>query len=389
MTEKEPKINGPRRIFCVITQGELGGAQQFVAQLAKNLDPERFKLHVVWGESSGNTLARLLPPQVTYSTVRHLVRGWSVWHDTKAIFELRRQIRAERPDVVLCISSKAGFVGSRAAHLLRREIPNIKIVYRIGGWAFNDPLPAWKRQFYVLLEKISARWKDTIVLNNTHDFEQAHLLHIRPRKNLLRIYNGIDPYMPFLPQEQAQAFLRSRLPHDASSTAPIVGTIANLYATKDIPMLLRAAAQTGDALFVVIGDGPQRAQIERNIDSHGLRNRFFLLGRIANAWQYVTGFDIFALASAKEGFPWALLEAMAAKVPAIATKVGAVQEMLDDGVSGIVCEPGNAEQFAKGISQLLNSEELRQSFAINAHQQVLTKFSIRDMLAQYEKLFTE
>jgi glycosyltransferase involved in cell wall biosynthesis len=376
------------RIFCVITQGEMGGAQQFVVQLARNLDPERFALHVVWGESSGNTLGRLLPSSASFMTARHLMRGWSVWHDTKAIFELRRQMRAYQPDVVLCISSKAGFVGSRAARGLRREFPDLKVVYRIGGWTFNDPLPTWERQFYIMLEKISARWKDDIVLNSTHDLDQAQRLHIRPRNKLVRIFNGIDPYTPFLPQEQARAFLRSRLPNSISS-APIVGTIANLYATKDIPMLVRAAASIRDALFVVIGDGPQRAQIEHAIDQYGVRNRFFLLGRITNAWQYVTGFDVFALPSAKEGFPWALLEAMAAKVPAVATNVGAVPEMLEDGVSGIVCEPGNATQFAQSIAQLLNNEELRQSYAINAHQQVLTKFSLRDMIAQYEKLFTE
>lgn len=388
MPEKEPKINGPRRIFCVITQGEMGGAQQFVAQLAKNLDPERFTIHVVWGESSGSTMARLLPPSVTYMTARHLVRGWSVWHDTKAIFELRRQMRAYRPDVVLCISSKAGFVGSRAAHVLRKELPGLNVIYRIGGWTFNDPLPTWERQFYIALEKISARWKDAIVVNNTHDLDQAKKLHISPRKKLVRVYNGIDPYTPFLPREQAQAFFRSRLPQNVPEM-PIVGTIANFYATKDISILVRAASQMRDANFVVIGDGPQRAQIEKSIDQHGLRNRFFLLGRVTNAWQYVTGFDVFALPSAKEGFPWALLEAMAAKVPAVATAVGAVPEMLEDGVSGIICKPGDVEGFAQGITRLLGDEKLRQDMAINAHQQVLTKFSLRDMIAQYEKLFTE
>lgn len=391
MPEKEPKIN-QRRIFCVITQGELGGAQQFVAQLARNLDPERFALHVVWGATSNNALARMLPPHVTFSTARHLVRQQSPWHDIASIFELRHAMQEYKPDVVLLISSKAGFNGALAARPLRKQFPGLKVIYRIGGWQFNDPRPAWERAFYRTLEKISGRWKDIIVVNNTHDLEQAKALHIRPRKGIVRIYNGIDPYTPFLARREARESLNHRLPahlHIAESDR-LVGTIANLYPTKDIATLVRAAMHTSDTVkFVVIGDGPERANIERLVRAHGLQNRFLLLGSLKDAWKYVPAFDVFALSSLKEGFPWALLEAMAARVPAVATRVGAVPEMLEDGVSGIVVPPGNAEQLAQGIGRLLGSEKLRASIVINAHQQVLTKFSLRDMLAQYEKLFME
>jgi len=383
--------NAKTRIFCVITQGEMGGAQQFVAQLARHLDPERFTMHVVWGASSAGTLGSALPPRVSYATAHHLGRKWSVWHDTLSIFELRHQIREYRPDVVLCISSKAGFVGSLAARLLRSTLPGLKIVYRIGRWTFNDPLPAWERKFYIILEKISARWKDYIVLNNAHDLNQARALGIRPGRGLLRIYNGLDPYMAFAPRDEARSFLDERASGElrAPSYDWLVGTVANLYPTKDIPTLVRAAARVGgNVRFVVIGDGIQRPLIERLIKQYGLTGRFLLLGRIKDAGRYISAFDVFVLPSAKEGFPWALLEAMAERVPAVATRIGAVPEMLEDGVSGFVCEPGNEEQLAHSIVQLLGNDKLRQDMAIAAHQQVISKFSLREMIHQYERLFT-
>ncbi|MCC6405334.1 MAG: glycosyltransferase [Candidatus Yanofskybacteria bacterium] len=386
MTEKQQK----KRVFIVITQGETGGAQQFVSQLANHIDADRFTLHVVWGASGHGDLANILPPSVTHAVAHHLVRRISLWHDLQAVRELRRLMAAFRPDVVLCISSKAGFVGALAARPLRAAFPGLAVVYRIGGWTFNDPWPAWKKAAYRWLEKLSARWKDYIVLNNTHDLEQARRLGIVPRQALLCIYNGLDPYLPVESPEHARAFIDARIPYPlrANPYDWLVGTVANLYPAKDIATLVRAAARVGgNVRFVVIGDGHQRAQLERMVRQFGLEDRFFFVGRVHDARRYLPGLDLFVLPSLKEGFPWALLEAMAARVPVVATAVGAVPEMIEDGVSGFVCAPESAEQIARMIVRLLGDDKLRQDFAIAAHQKVITTFSLREMIRQYEKLF--
>lgn len=296
-----------------------------------------------------------------------------------------------QPNVVLCISSKAGFVGSWAANGLRSALPDLKVTYRIGGWTFNDPWPAWKKQQYRILEKFSARWKDYIVLNNTADLDQARALGINPRGKLLRIFNGMNPYTPFMEPAEARAYLNARIP-ERYRHVPYdftVGTVANLYPAKDIATLVRAAARVGgNVRFLVIGEGQQREDLERMITEYKLENRFFLVGRVADAAQYMQAFDIFVLPSMKEGFPWALLEAMAAKVPAVATRVGAVPEMLEDHKSGFIVEPNQPEQLAAAIVELLGNERLRHEVAISAHQQVISKFSLREMISQYERLFS-
>lgn len=379
-----------RRIFCVITQGELGGAQRFVAALANQLDPARFQLHVVWGADSGMALARQLPAHVTTGIARHLVRPVRPTADLAAVRELRGMMRSWAPDVVLLCSSKAGFVGARAAHGLRKQFPELRVVYRIGGWAFNDPVAAWKRHLYLWMEKLSARWKDVIVVNNTHDLDQAHMLGIRPRGKVLRIHNGLDPYLPLVDRPAARAYLNGRVPEEYRHVPYdfLVGTVANFYPAKDLATLIRAAARVSDNVrFVIIGDGPGRADLERLIAQYDLGRRVFLLGRLTDAAKYLGALDVFVLPSAKEGFPWAVLEAMAAKVPVVATRVGAIPEMLEDH-AGLIVEPRAPDRLAAALVELLGSARARQELAIRAHQMVITRFSLREMVAQYEKLFS-
>lgn len=299
-------------------------------------------------------------------------------------------MRSFNPDIVLCVSSKAGFIGARAAYGLRQSHPDLKVIYRIGGWSFNDPVSAWKRRLYLTMERLSARWKDIIVVNNSHDLDQAHAVGIRPRERVIRIYNGIDPFLELSERATARSFISSRIPEQyrPGAATRLVGTIANFYPAKDIPTLIAAAARMqGDVRFVVIGDGPQRVELERLIADYELAKTFFLVGRVTDAARLLTAFDVFVLPSAKEGFPWALLEAMAAKVPVVATRVGAVPEMLEHRVSGLIVKPRDPEMLARAITELLGNERLGQELAIRAHQQVITRFTLREMISQYEKLF--
>lgn len=389
MSEKEQKIN-KTRIFCVITQGELGGAQQFLTQLATHLNPEQFELHIVWGAGS-HALAHQLPPQVTTAVAKHLVRPIAPRHDFSVIRELRTMMTRYQPDIVLCLSSKAGFVGALAANDLRGRFPHLRVIYRIGGWTFNDPWPQWKKRLYRWLEKFSARWKDTIVVNSMHDLQQARALGIRPRKEVICIPNGIEPYLDILPRDQALTAINSHI-SERYRDLPfehLVGTIANFYPAKDLDTLIRAAAQTVKSVrFVIIGEGALRKHLEHLIGELGLQDRFFLIGSVSHAYRYLSALDAFVLPSAKEGFPWAILEAMAAKIPIIATRVGAVSEILDDHRSGIIVPPGHPERIATAITELLNDDRLRQDLAIQAHQTLITKFSLRSMIDQYARLFS-
>ncbi len=172
----------------------------------------------------------------------------------------------------------------------------------------------------------------------------------------------------------------------------MVGTVANFYKTKGLEYLIEAIKILGaehkiqDVAFVIIGDGTEREKLETQIKGSGIKNKIFLTGRLPNARKYLAAFDIFVLPSIKEGFPWALLEAMTAKLPVIVTNVGAAPEIIEDGKNRFVVEPRKPELFAQKIKELIGDEHLRHELGIQAHQTVVLKFDLNKMVEKVEVL---
>ena len=407
-----PNSNPKKRVLFVITQSELGGAQKFLSQLAAHLKPEHFDLAISSGVDGNEEIKAALPQSVQYITARHLRRNPNVITDIASVFELKKIIKNFRPDTLFLNSSKAGFVGSLATRLLQTTNYKLRTIYRIGGWAFNDPRPWWQRIAIRWMEKISAGWKDIIIVNNKHDYDQAVRYGINPREKLVLIHNGIDPYkLDFWEKGEAKIRLYEKLPvaqkhANFLQENLIIGAIANFYPTKGLEYLigafslLNAKRSPLNATLVIIGDGPERQNLESRIKNLELENKIFLAGRIPDAFKYLRAFDIFVLPSVKEGFPWALLEAMSAKLPVIATTVGANPEIIENdspsttlpggkvvlGKNGLLVLPADSAVLAEAINRLAADEHLRRELSIQAHQTILHKFDIHKMVDQVKAL---
>lgn len=400
---------GPKkRVLFVITQSELGGAQRFLCEFVSCLDSKKYELLVASGASgNGELLDEIRGLDILSRSLKFLKRDIDIINDWKAVFEIRKLLLDYKPDVLFLNSSKAGFIGSLATIFPSKISPKIKVIYRIGGWTFNDPWPRWKKWLWIMLEKKSASWKDIIIVNNAHDFQQAKQLRIIPRQKVVLVHNGLDPYkMNFLPTEEARLKLFEKVVEHSGKIFPasgergstnkvgrqtkiIIGTIANFYPSKGLESLIASAEyfkNNDDIAFFVIGDGLERPKLERLIREKGLEKKMFLLGYISNARTYLPAFDIFILPSLKEGFPWSLIEAMAARLPVIATGVGAVQEIIEDGKNGFIVEPGKPEQIVRRIREILTSNHLQKELAIQAHQAVLFKFDMEKMIKRIESL---
>jgi len=240
--------------------------------------------------------------------------------------------------------------------------------------------------------------KDKIIVNSEFDLQSALKYKIAAKEKIVKIYNGINSEeLKFLPREEARDWISEKLKKKNEKlqfkikNCQIVGTIANFYKPKGLEYLIKtmnilcSKFQVSSFKLIMIGDGKQRKKLENLIKKYKLEDTVFLLGQIPEASKYLKAFDVFVLPSLKEGFPWVILEAMAAEVPLVATKVGAIPEIINDNENGFLVEPGNGENLAKKIRELIESPELQKQFALSAKEK-LKEFSKEKMFQETKKV---
>lgn len=292
------------KILFVVTQSEWGGAQKYIYDIAIRLPKSGFSIGVAAGEGPSKDLFNgLKKNNINTKCLSYLVRQINPIYDFLAFFELYKLFKKTQPDIIHLNSSKAGVLGSIAGRLAKIN----KIIYTVHGWVFNEPLPSWKKYFYRFAEKITAPLKTNIICISEYDKNVALKHNIAPAKKLITIHNGINlNTLNFYDKETARKLLSQATSYKLQADKLIIGIIANLYKTKGLDYLLKAAAELKDKTFIIIGEGPERKNLETHIKQHNLQKRVFLTGTVPNAHKYLKGFDIFILPSVKEGCPYTI-----------------------------------------------------------------------------------
>jgi len=170
-----------------------------------------------------------------------------------------------------------------------------------------------------------------------------------------------------------------------------VGTAARLAPQKGVDHFLRAAAlvrrRCPQAEFFVIGDGPNKYWLDTIIRQLDIGNCIHFLGFRKDALQIVGGWDVFVLASTRETFGLALVEAMSQGVPAVASNAGGIPEIIDGETTGLLAEAGDAEDFAEKICRLLEDRELADRMARAGNEFVRKSFTNERMVAETQELY--
>ena len=170
---------------------------------------------------------------------------------------------------------------------------------------------------------------------------------------------------------------------------PLVLTPARLDEQKGHPVLLHAAAELLGVDFVLAGEGPERASLEALAAELGIAERVHFLGYRDDIPQLLAACDIFALPSLYEGSSLAVLEAMAARRPVVSSAIGGTDELIDDGVDGLLVAPGDAAGLASALRRLINDAELLQAFAQRARERVERDFTPTAMTQRVEAIYEE
>lgn len=373
-------------ILYVITQGEMGGAQLYVQTLAKAAKSQNWAVNVAIGDKSENWLSQETTAlEGKIWPLKHLKRPISLTNDILAVFELAKLYQKVQPDIIHLNSSKAGVVGSLAGVIYKMSRPGAKIIYTVHGWVFNEPMNPLKKALYLILEKITAWFKDKIICVSEFDRQAGLKMKIAPANKLITINNGVDFPDDYFSEPKAASEKLGLQPDGRL----IVGTIANFYATKGLQYLIEAVKILADdyklpVLTVIIGDGELRPELEQQITELKLRDKIILTGSVKDAIKYLKALDIAIISSVKEGFPYFLLGAMSAGLPIVSTNVGGIPEALTDGENGFLVEPKNPTALAEKIKVLAADENLRQQFSDNNRQKAVTQFSLKEMI---EKTF--
>jgi glycosyltransferase involved in cell wall biosynthesis len=173
------------------------------------------------------------------------------------------------------------------------------------------------------------------------------------------------------------------------TSGAVVGSVGRLDSFKRFDALVRLLPALPSVTALLVGDGAERAALEELAADLGVRDRLVITGWNDDARDYLTALDVFVLPSDFEGFPLAIVEAMLAEVPVVATDVGSVGDAVVDGVTGLLVPPGDSKALLRAIESLLADEDLRRRLAARGRQLAVERFSADVMARSYEKLWHE
>ncbi|MDO8500030.1 MAG: glycosyltransferase family 4 protein [bacterium] len=374
-----------KKILYVITKSNWGGAQRYVFDLATNLPKERFDVAVAAG-GNDELIQKLNKSGIRTISLPHLQKNINTPKELLSFYSLFKIFIKERPDIVHLNSSKIGGLGAIAARFA--GVP--KIIFTAHGWAFHENRPWWQQMVIIFLSWIAALFQDKIIHLSKKDIASTLKCHIANPQKILYIPLGIIPPV-FLEKKQAREILFQKIRRVIDPSAILIGTIAELTKNKGLAYLVDAINKLQTTSYklqaIIIGEGEEKENLQKQINSLGLQNLVHLAGFIPNAAEYLRALDIFVLPSVKEGLPYTILEAMNAELPIIATSVGGISDIIETQKNGIIVRPQNIAELALSITELIKNPDLRLNLGENAHKEVLEKSTLEKMLAKTQEIY--
>jgi len=253
-----------------------------------------------------------------------------------------------------------------------------QIILTAHGWEFNAPRPWWSRaiiKFFSWLTICLSHQTICVSEKTRADLKRFPFI----QNKLVVIHNGIAPF-ELLDRHAARQALGI---HDPN--ALVVGTLSELHPVKGLDILLDAwekFVKKNEAELVLVGDGDIREALEDYAEHLGIKEKVIFKGYLDNAKQYLLGFDIFCLPSRSEALPYTLLEAGLAARPVIATAVGGIPEIIENGLNGALVPPEDSETIFSTLMLLSHDKELRKRLGQALENSVKENFSLKIMAKQ-------
>jgi glycosyltransferase involved in cell wall biosynthesis len=362
------------KVLLVVCSNRMYGTERYVLELAKNLSKDKFTVWVAVPEKG--PLSEILEEsginEIVYEN-RKLNR-----FSLKGAFNLFKQIRKFKFDI---IHTNAGIIPNIIGKILGIKV-NIEIKHGIlipdeilENMSLRKKWHEWIKQFFI---------DYFIAISENDKKKMVKFFNIKESK-IKVIYNGVE-YNKLLPYQKKKK--NNEL--SPVENCVILGTIGRFTYQKGQEILIEAFSNIynnfNNVKLIIVGSGENEDSIKRLIIDKNLQDHIVVEGYKENIYEFLKMLDIFILTSRFEGVPYVILEAMCIGVPIISTKVGGIDNILENEVDAILTEKNNALDTERAIVKLIEDKYLRTNIAVNAIQKV-QRYSIDAMVKNTEKLY--
>jgi glycosyltransferase involved in cell wall biosynthesis len=368
----------------LITSFETGGTERQAVELLKQLDRGRFDARLAALRLEGALYVEVagLFPRIPQFPLTSFYNANAM----KQLIRLRDWMIGEQARILHAHDFYSGLIGAAAARLAGVRVIVCQRHIRLSDRRAHE----WGTRF-------THRLAHRVLVNS--EAIRDHILsgaRVAPEK-IVVIRNGLSAQAELAASfdDEDRANRRKELLRelDLGDEATLVGIVARLQPVKGhryfIEAASRVAAVEPNAHFLLVGDGALRREIEEQAARLGVRDRVHLLGERDDAALIPAGFDVAVLASLSEGLPNAVMEAMAAGAPVVATAVGGTTELVIDGETGFLAAPADSEALAQRIFDALRNPERSARIAAQGRERVLSRFGLRRMVESVERLYDE
>jgi len=398
MLETTAPSSGPAiPVVRVITRLNIGGPSIQAASLSSALVQRGFTTTLVHGRlgPGEGDMSYLVAADVSSVFVPTLGRAIQPLADLRTLATLVGELRRRRPRIVHTHMAKAGLLGRLAAviyNFTRGEAPRARVVHTYHGHVLEGYFSPLKTSIFISLERLMARSTDAIIaiapairaeLLNDYRIGRAEQYRIIPLGFDLAPFAAVD----------AAARTRARRELGIADGTPVVTTVGRLTAIKQHGKLLDIAKlvkeRLANTLFLIVGDGELRGELEAQAARLGLADSVRFLGWRRDLATVYAATEVFALTSRNEGTPVALIEAMASGVPGVSTNVGGVPTVIANTAMGTLVPLDDDRRFADAVAGLLERPTDATAMGARGRAHVLAHFDSRRLTDDIERLYRE
>jgi len=372
---KVPSVEGRHKLLFVLPSLGGGGAERATVDLIRGMDRDRFDVSVALFDQRGAFLQQL-PGDVAV----HNLRGGDRY-DVRLVFRLAALVRSEQPDIVFSVLRYANLVTLLARRMAcskakvivnEQSLPSAEFGLfggaRTKGW--------FLRRLYPQADLVTAISQGIV--------RELTAVYDLPESKVRVIHNPVDV-------ARVRTMGDMTLEHPwYQSGLPVLVSAGRLNREKGFAHLIRAFAvvcRTVECRLIILGEGPERRELERLVSELELGEAVTLPGFQDNPYSYMRGATVFVLSSLYEGFGNVIVEALALGVPVVSTRcpVGP-EEIISDGVTGLLVPPGDEQVLVGALVRILTDNQLRSELSANGPGRA-EDFAVDHIVAQYESVF--